>query len=212
MLRSAAVSIIQQALGFRTDKMTEIITALQSAQTILERNALLPWFLQTEISSFSTTSDEERVLLPTDFLREWDEGSLWYFNAAAVQDADKWTELVKDDLDELRKSLPGDGAPQAYSLDGIYIRIFPTPDAAYVLKQVYYKEDATLDSDLENDWLKYFPFLMIGKAGALLPPDLMSDKAMRQFQKWEAEGTVQMVIDNTARDQAGRRPIMGGVD
>ena len=61
MTRDEAVTEIQNTLAFRTDKASEIVLALQRAQTKLERNAVLPWFLQTEVASETTTKDEERL-------------------------------------------------------------------------------------------------------------------------------------------------------
>lgn len=212
MLRDAAVTRIQRIIGFRSDRSLEIIDALQDAQVVLERSATLPWFLLTEVSSIATVNGEERVPYPTDFLREWEDDAIWYFNGAAPADEDKWTELAKDDLDELRNNLPGEGAPEAYATDGLYVRVFPTPDDVYTLKQIYYKKDQVLSSDIENLWLENFPFLMIGKAGSLLPPAFVGLEAGARFSLFEQQGLAQLFVENEARKHAGRRYIMGGPD
>lgn len=212
MDRDSARARIQQTLGFRTDKTTEIISALQEAQVILERSAVLPWFLQTEVASISTVNGEERVPIPSDFLREWEEDPLWYFVAGTGGDDDAWTELAKEDLAFLRDAYPGSGKPIAYALDVKYFRIFPTPDAIYTLKMVYYKTDTVLSTNVENQWLKYFPYLMIGEAGRLFSPGLRDKDATAQFSRWAAEGRAQMLIENEARIHSTRRYIMGGVD
>ena len=212
MDRDTARTRIQQALAFRTDKEAEIISALQDAQVVLEREAVLPWFLQSEVSSITTVIGEERIPIPSDFLREWEEDPLWYFVAGTGGDDDAWTELAKEDLAFLRKAYPGSGAPIAYALDVKYFRIFPTPDAVYPLKMVYYKADAVLSSNVENQWLKYFPYLMIGEAGRLFAPALRDKDATTQFTRWAAEGRAQMLVENEARIHSSRRYIMGGVD
>ena len=137
MTRDEAVTRIQRTLGFTTANTTEIRDALQDSQVELERSAELPWFLLSEVASISTVKDEERILLPTDFLREWEDDALWYFNGTADLDADKWVPLTKDDIQFLRGHRPSTGPPpEAYAIDGLYFRIFPTPDAVYTLKQI----------------------------------------------------------------------------
>ena len=212
MDRDAARARIQQTLAFRTDKTAEIVNALQDAQVVLERGAVLPWFLQSEVSSISTVVGEERISIPSDFLREWEEDPLSYFVAGTGGDVDAWTELAKEDLAFLRSAYPGSGAPIAYALDVKYFRIFPTPDAIYTLKMIYYKADAVLSSNVENQWLTYLPYLMIGEAGRLFAPALRDKDATAQFSRWAAEGRALMLIENEARIHSSRRYIMGGVD
>ena len=210
MFRDVARARIQQTLGFRSDKETEIVAALQDAQVMLERGATLPWFLQSEVASIITVDGEERVPLPTDFLREWEDDPLWYFVAGTGGDADTWTELAKDDLALLRSKYPGEGAPKAYALDVKYFRIFPTPDDTYTLKMIYFKKDAVLTTNIENQWLTNFPYLMIGEAGMLLAAGLRDANAVTIFQRWTDEGRARMLVENEARMHASHAYVMGG--
>lgn len=210
MFRDVARARIQQTLGFRGDKETEIIAALQDAQVMLERGATLPWFLLSEVASISTSDGEERMALPTDFLREWEDDPLWYFTAGTGGDPDAWTELAKDDLALLRKRYPGEGAPVAYALDVKYFRIFPTPDDTYTLKMMYFKADAILTTNIENQWLTYFPYLVIGEAGILIAAGLRDANALAVFQKWTDEGRERMFVENEARMHASHGYTMGG--
>ncbi len=211
MLRDVARQRIQDTLAFRSDRATEIVDRLQDAQVNLEREPELPWFLKTEITSNSTTSGEERLVVPDGFIREYDEDALWYFNSTAA-DADKWTPLAKDDLEILRETHPGLGSPLAYHLDEKYYRIFPTPDDVYLLKQIYFREASTLATNIENDWLKYYPYLMIGEAGRLIAPAFRDAEGKATFDQWATEGRQRMQRDTEARLHAGRRYIMGGPD
>lgn len=207
MTRDEAVTRIQNTLGFRTDQTSNIQTALKDAQVKLEQGAELPWFLLTEISTSTSTPDEERVSLPTDFLREYEEDPLWYVDSAGA-----WHVLAKDDLETLRADYAGAGAPIAYALDPKYFRLFPTPDDNYTLKFIYYATDTVLTTDVENNWLKYFPYLMIGEAGRLFAPGLRDAAAVKQFQQWALEGRREMTVANEARMHSSRRYIMGGPD
>ncbi len=210
MFRDIARARIQQTLGFRSDKETEIVAALQDAQVMLERGATLPWFLLSEVASISTSDGEERVAIPTDFLREWEDDPLWYFKAGTGGDADTWTELAKDDLALLRSRYSGEGTPVAYALDVRYFRIFPTPDDTYTLKMMYFKKDAILTTNIENQWLEFFPYLVIGEAGILLSAGLRDANALAVFQKWADEGRERMFVENEARMHASHSYVMGG--
>ena len=212
MDRDSAVTRVQRILAFHDGLSTEIADALQDAQVELEKGKTLPWFLESEISSISTVDGEERVKLPSDFIREWEDDPLWYFNASAEEDADKWTPLAKDDLEILRATYPGEGAPKGYNLDVKYFRIFPTPDAAYVLKMIYYKHDALLTSNVENLWLEHYPWLVIATAGVPMATSLRDADALKVFAQLEIKHHDIMVADTEARKHASGRYIMGGPD
>ena len=214
MLRDAAVSRIQRILHFRSDKSTEIVEELQNAQTYYEKRPNLPWFLLTTIQDLATVATVETVALPSSpvFLREYDEDALFYFNSAATADADKWTELAKDDLDFLRETYPGSGAPKAYALVNENFYIFPTPDAAYTLKFIYYAEDTKLDTNVENEWLKHYPDLLIGYAGRMIAPPLSDAEAKAQFVEMETEARALLQAEIEAREHTNREYIMGGPD
>jgi len=211
MTRDEAVSIIQTQLAFRSDKAAEIIVALKGQQERMEHALELPFFLRSEVSDINTTVDEERLEVPSDFLREWDEDALWYFNSAAA-DASKWTRVVKEELELLRRNddFAGEGPPEAYALDHKYFRIFPTPDLAYPMKMIYYGQEAVLDTDIENGWLEHVPYLMIGKAGRQIASALHDKEALAQFAAWESED--QGILDgmNGVRDLENRKLQMGG--
>jgi len=213
MTRDEAIIRIRRYLGFRTDLQTEIIDALRDAQVELEEAEFLPWFLLVEVASISTTADEERVPVPSDFIRESEETALWYYDAAADADA-RWVELKKADIDTLRNVYQDEtGVPKAYALDQLYFRIKPTPDAVYTLKLgSYFAQDTVLSTNVENNWLKHVPNLMIGKAGMLVAAPVRDANAYGQFQKMESEGMATLIKQNTAREMANRRLTMGGED
>lgn len=210
MIRDAAVSRVKRGLGFSTNRDAVIVEALQDAQQTLEQLDDLPWFLKTEVSTISTVSGEERVPIPSDFLRENEDDAMYYFNASAVEDVDKWVELVKDDADLLRKVLSGTGSPEAYALSGEYFRIFPTPDDVYPLRMIYFQQDTLLTTNIENLWLKHFPLLLVGEAGADIAQSLHDQGATQRFQLLAAQQRVFLFKANQARQHENRRYVMGG--
>ena len=212
MLRSEAVTRIQRWIGFRTDLETEIITALQDAQDELEGGQELPWFLRSEVSSITTVADEERVPLPSNFLREWEDDHMWVYDAAATEAADVWKPLLKLSLDQMRLDYPGTGEPKAYATSGLYWRIGPVPDDVYALKTIYYKADTVLTSDVENMWLKYASDLMIGLAGQKISVPSRDAEAFAAFQQMEIKATNRLLIENIQHEQQNRSNQMGGTD
>lgn len=226
MLRSAAVSLIQRRLGYRSDKADEILSELQIAQDFLEEGVevigpqrniftIVPWFLLSEIMTATTTATVERVAVPAGFIREHDPDALWYFDSTlAATDANKWVELWKGDLDVLRDEFLGTGPPKAYTLDGGYFRIFPTPDAAYSLKMLLYMKDTVLSAatDTENKWLKNAPQLLIGEAGGKLAMSLRDMKAEAHFVSLRVSAAWKLHVANEERMYTNRRYEMGGED
>ena len=213
MTRSEAVARIQRLLGFRSDLDTAIVDALKDEQVKLEEAAFLPWFLLVEVASISTTATEERVPVPSDFIRESEQTALWYYDSSADEDA-RWNELKKADIDTLRNVYHDTtGAPQAYALDQKYFRIKPIPDDTYTLKLGSYFANATvLSSDVENVWLEHVPDLLLGKAGMKVATSIRDQVAYGQFQIMERDGRIEMIKQDTARDMANQRLVMGGED
>lgn len=213
MNRDTARARIQFGLGRRTDLADEINDSLQDVQVRLEQEDALPWFLRTEISSTTTTAAEERVGVPSDFLAEWEDDALWYFNDTASEPEDVWTKLQKSETDLLRAKYPGSGTPKAYSLDGTYFRIFPTPDAVYTLKQIYFAADQVLSTNIENKWLKYVPELLIGIVGQEMGvPIGLSAARFERFRQLESEGRTRIRRKNLQLELANRPLLIGGPD
>ncbi len=216
MTRDECVAEIKRQLGFRTTLDTTIVTQLQIVQTELELAPTLPWFLVSEDSYSVTTPDEQRIVLPTDFLQEIDEATLRYVpDVVSAETPEK--DLIKDDYDELRKSFMDTttgtlqtGPPEAYAIFGNYFRIFPTPDDIYTLKMIYYAQDDTLDTNIENQWLKYSPQLLMGKAGKMIAGALRDSVALGIFQQWEAAGQAALILRDASRPVANRNLQVGG--
>ena len=209
MTRDEAVNRIQVLLGFRTDLVTVIQNALLDAQVEIEMEPELPWFLQTEVAFSPTVDGEERKELPDDFIKEIDEDALWLYQAE-LEDDEQWTPLIKEDISLLRRKLPASGPPRAYAIDGRYFRLFPKPDGVYILKLMYFAKDDTLTTNIENRWLKYAPSILIGVAGKKVASAARDTTAHAEFADMETKGRVLLYNYTVAREEEGRRRIMGG--
>jgi hypothetical protein len=215
MLRDDAAAIMQTMLGFRTDQAANIVTMLQFAQTLLETGVPKPWFLLSEDSLVQTTAGDERVEVPQDFLAEHDTLP-FRFRPASYPTEDE-TQLRKDDYEILKKNFapstitPGSQQiPQAYAKVGNYFRIFPLPDTNYMLRLIYYAKDQVLTTNIENQWLKVVPDLIMGKAGRFLCTGLRDAGAKTEFERMESDGMASLIRANTEQEVSNTTPQMGG--
>ena len=227
MTRDEVVARVQRGCGNRTGLELAIQEYIRDIQVELENEAELPWFLRTEISSVNTVVDEERVAKPQDFLAEWEDDALWFYDTAPEPGFPKWLKLEKAELDGLRQdsfklytSLGEDPAnpvsivkPRAYAFDGFYFRIFPTPDKVYQLRMIYYAADTVLTTNIENKWLKYVPEIFVGMAGQRIGSDInLSDKRMARFVAEEDRGRRRILAKNVGLQMDNRQILMGGAD
>jgi len=256
MMRSVAVSRIQRRLGFRQDLSSAIIDELIAAQEKYERGvpvpivasaymgrflvgggSFLPWFLRTEVTTITTSIGEERVPLPPDFLREYEEDALYYFNPAAdpTIGQNQWRPLWKDDIQANRikygalwpqftgSASPSDSSnaaewfewgPKAYSLDGNYFRIFPLPQQVYTLKMIYYARDAALSPtvDSENKWLHNASEVLMGEAGYQMAHTARDDNRIQYFQTIRDEGVARLFVYTEGMQHENRTYAMGRED
>lgn len=210
MLRDEGVAMIQEQMGFRVILATSIINYMKLAQVTLEKGPTKPWFLIGEEEFTTTTADEERVSLPLNFIQEVDSAMLKYR-------PDEWpdepeVDLVKEDYDTLRKNFAGveSGPPEAYSLLGNYLRMFPLPDAVYTLRWIYYKPGVVLDTNVENEWLKEVPLLLLGTAGRMMTNASRDKAAYEMFGEWIAAGQKILMAHDVSRDMANRDMQIGG--
>ena len=217
MTADEAIAFIQEQLGFRTDLSSTILLNLQRAQTMLEAEPTKPWWLVSENMTTTTTADEPRLEVPENMLHQVDQASLRYIPASPSATFQERT-LRKDDYDILlanyHSTLTGTqltGEPKAYALQGEYFRLFPTPDDAYTIQIIVFKQDTELTTGgIENGWLKWVPFFLIGKAGGLTARSLRDKEAISFFSNMENEGRVALYGLNEAREHADQRYQMGG--
>jgi len=211
MLRDAAVALIQEQLGFRSDLELNIITHLQLAQLQLEKAPTKPWFLFSADVTLTTVADTESVAIPTDFISESDMCVLRYVPADSDGIEDE-VDLRKDIYAVLRKTFREveSGPPQAYAVVGEFFRFFPLPDDAYSVHLIHYKKDALLTTNIENQWLEHAPKLLMGVAGKELAAALRDSAAMATFQRWENEDRLLTFSETISKEMAGFDMQVGG--
>jgi hypothetical protein len=206
-----ALDTIGLVMARRTDLDDLAKAQMALAQEHFQKGPTFPWFLLSEIAATSTTVGGWRIPFPNDFLEEYEDGALWL-----AESGEDMVGLEKHDLDTLLAEYgsTSEGAPECYSLDGKYFRVFPAvPDEEYPLKMLYYKADTDFRSLGDTDtnlWLTHSPYTLIGRAGDMLATGLRDSVASAKFQKMEAEARVLLVNENEARKHINRKYQIGG--
>lgn len=224
MTRDEGIAYIKRQLSFRTTLDSEIADEMLLAQTMLEDGPTKPWFLLSERSIVQVTVDDERIPVPSDFLQEYDSEGLCYVPDPDDQITYPRRPLQKMGYDELQinyDSIPADAEeaaanpleriPLAYALAGDYFRIRHIPDDQYYISMIYYKKDTTLETNVENGWLKHVPYLLLGTAGLQISEGPIRDMtATKVFQQWIQVGAAVLYKRNEAREHANQDYQMGG--
>ncbi len=213
MLRDDALSLLATRLT-RADLVTEGLAEMQLAQSRLELQAFLPWFLIKETTALVTAANQDTIALPSDFLRETeeDEGKFWLTDTSVTPTL--YTELEKRTHGLLVAEFPDDIAaqPQKYAVVGSLIYLRPVPDAAYTTRLMYYGRAEALTSNIENAWLLNAPELLIARTGMQLSR-YDADKGMYDmFKEDYALALIELHTADEARRQAGMDALMGEED
>ncbi len=221
MTRDEAVAEIKRQMAFRTTLDSTIVTQLQIAQTQLESGDPLPWFMKTT-GTLTTTADTPVVSISslTGFLRLQEDRPLVYI---PDDDTEFEVDLKQDTLQNLRKNYRlsdgsvfdnggfSTGEPEAYALEGDSLYVYPIPDAStYDILVPYYTADTSLSTNVENNWLKFFPFLLMGIAGKMIAGAIRDGAAVGIFSSWEQQGMANYTRRVTSRELGGRELQIGG--
>lgn len=207
MDRDTIVARVHKRLGNRTGLDTDIQNEIKLTQETLERGLELPWFLKTNDATLVTVADTATVALPSDYLRDTDENPLW------IEDSNgDWNIVLKERFDVLKATNyeNNPALPKNYALIRDDIHLFPTPDAVYSLDLYYFGADTTVTSNIENQWLKYAPALIINSVGLEIAEYSRDSGAIAYFTPKVVNAMDMLMRENISRDEAGAKPTMGG--
>lgn len=209
MLRDAAVALLGQRLGNRTDLAASIIEEMQLVQgTLLEKaGTFLPWFLEADYASLSTVANTEAVALPTNFLGWIEDEPVWLYDTTATA---VWDKLPRKRAGTLREKYTTTGRPLEHAVGVESLLFAPVPDAVYTIKFRYYAADTVLSTNIENKWLKHASDLLIAKTGEIMASQyLMNTKLTEVFTKAAQEATARVYTQHENREHSGRSYQMG---
>lgn len=208
MFRDAAVAEIQEGLGFRTDLTEAIIRRMQRVQFLLQQGKTLPWFLLQENSTISVSAGGDATI-PADFLREFSYGHGLFYRDTSDSSAVFLRKMTLDEAEALYGTEDNDGFPAAYVVRKSTFRLFPRPANALTLYWDYFKKAAELTSNIENEWLLYAPYLIIGNAGASMAQTLRNEGAVSEFTSIALAAQDALNKENALREITNRTFILG---
>jgi hypothetical protein len=166
MLRDDLFALLAQRLGQRDDLIPRMATEVQLLQSVtLEKNLWLPWFLLTGLESLSVTLGATSVAYPDDYLGEDEDSAVWLYDATAAQPL---TQLRKMAYDDMLVKYPGTGTLKAYAIGSTGFLLAPAAQEACTLKHRYFAADTVLSTNIENQWLKHAPDVVIAELGAVM--------------------------------------------
>jgi len=154
------------ALGNRTD-VTASTASLYANQAQLEVWSQLPFDEQEAIAISSTTVNENKITLPSDFLEP-----LTVSNLSATDPV----LLDSINLDQREMYSTASGTPECYVLYANWLELVPTPDSAYSIQVRYRKQlsDMTETTDVPSVSTRY-RFAVVLKTKELLAQHVIMD-------------------------------------
>jgi len=221
MLRDAAVVIVKSRLGNiqGTAHDNLIVSNMQLVQaTVLERGSELPWFLAAdsavELTNITTTANVEMANLPSNFLREDDEKRYPVLRIDSTEESGYYPLEKLDYTKAIGRYVLGDGAVQAgkptkYDILGEKMYFRYIPDAAYTIRLFYFKSDVVLDSNVENQWLKYAADWIIAETCKQTAEDLQYQKLIEKFMQDAMRAKDRVMRETISRREAGFMRMMG---
>lgn len=217
--RTQIITVVLNRAGNRADDTTLFDFAkleLDLAIAELESQPFLPWFLISDETPLTIVEGDPNVTLPADFLREYEDEDVWYYNSNNTPTRKKLDKIDKDDLTELNREVDAD-EPNQYALVGNQFILGPTPSAAAAtgtLRTRYFARAATLsDSVLTNAWTTNADFLLVNKLGHVMAEQYIRDQVLAAgFGKKYLSSYDLLMKTHVAREQANRDAQMGGSD
>lgn len=210
MLRSAAVTRIQDGLGFATRQEANIINRLQEAQRDLEKGKTLPKFLLQENATLNLIDGTSTVALPTGFLRIADDYPVRFI--ATGETSPTFIRIVRDYSSAYRDNYSGEiEGPKIGVIRNAVIDFINTVDTNYTVYWSYYKAADVLSTDIENAWLANAPEWLIGEAGYRLAMDLRDKEGVTIFDSLRTKGRAACFGEIIASEEASG-PIMMGAN
>lgn len=220
MTRTEAIQRINDGIGFRpTGNPLEptIIKRLQEAQRDLEHGKTLPKFLVQEDQPLVLLPDTHTIALPTGFLRDVDETGIRFYTPGKQTPRFLKRVYYKDGIQAsafVSEHDPSEPiqrrAPQFYVIRRTNIDFITVANVTYNLVWDYYKAATVLNTDDENEWLKYAPEWLIGEAGLRLARSLGNQQAQTEFEAVRTAGRASVFADDITNELSSGPLAMGG--
>ena len=207
MLRSEAITIIKRGLGFRQTQDAAIVAALKQVQRDFETGATLPEWMVVYAEPQVVSALTGTAPLPAGFLRLHEEYPAYFLNTSGGK-----VYTPRKNATEAKEAYPApatDGYPRVMVVQGSALAFVPPPTVDTTIYLTYYRAEPTLDSDIENGWLKNAANYLVGVAGVMVAADLRDKGAMDKFNLMAKSG-YKSYIGGVVDDELMGRPLIMG--
>lgn len=231
MVFETAIAEVQQICGWRSDKSTEIGNALKYAQTQREMpGRTYPWFLK-QTKTITTVAGTQSYTIPTGYIQDTEErdGNLYIFSSTSLLAKSRTVFLKKMSWKDFQEKFFGtwpdnnslaseladqtdtvaSGVPAFYALRSSAVVFGPTPAAVYTVNWDCWAAAATLSAGVENAWLLYAPWVLIGEAARKIGSDLENASAVAKANTILERANNDLFVSTIHREEAGRKRSMG---
>lgn len=207
-----ALDLLMKRLGNRTSPnlRAACLDEMTVAQEQLEQAPELPWFIEGEWAEAFTEPGEDRVPIPTDFLREIEDRNLVIVRDGVI------TDLRKSDYDAAEVEISRNAEPSVpthYMYRGNYIILRPVPNDVYTIAfpGYYARQQPPVDVETsENAWFKNVADLLIAMAGVNVAGQHIKDPELVQvFSAQQNSAENRLVRLMTAHEESNRTRRMG---
>lgn len=207
MIKDDAETAIANRLGKRTHLKTDssIENEMDLQQAFLERRAFLPWFLETDFTSFQTGTSTQTLAQPSDFIRFAERQELEVLDPTDGY----YYPVPREAIDFLRAEnlTEGEGMPKNFEILGTDFYFFPTPDKQYTLRGRYYAADSlpsAITAGQTNNWLTYAPNVLIARTAYIMSVHLQNPTLAEILRQEFMEADFELTKADTANRIAGR--------
>lgn len=210
MNRAAAISRIQEGLGFAVRQETVIISRLKEAQRELERGKTLPKFLLQEDETLVLAIGDSTAPLPARFLRI-DDSFVPYFISPDT-DLPVYLRVVGSYTDARQANISDEAeTPTVMVIREATIDFINPVSAVTTVFWQYYKAATVLDADAENEWLEETqgaPEWLIGEAGYRMAKNLRDKDATADFDDMRKTARASCLAEIIADEEASGPVVM----
>lgn len=216
MTKAEALALVGERFGGRTDLATLAESELTLVQrTVLEGGDVLPWFLQTQVSTplasgVSSVSLDALGGGATALLRTGPEGGIYVGADGATAPESRLFEYAYHQA--LTASAGGTGQPTACALMGRTLYLFPTTDTDYELFTVGFHRDTaftSLASGSTNLWLTHAADWLLSEGMARIAMHMQSP--LLPLLREEAALARRRVLAGQIVDANPAQPLTAGV-
>lgn len=203
----------QDLLALRLGKRTDVREAIKLEAPFVQRTmlegtgAFMPWFLLSAPTELTLLSGTQTIDFPTDHLQEREGSAPWYLDTTA----NKWYKIIKKSYDYGEALRDGAGPPTSYIVTSTGYHFHPAADKDYTIRVRYYKREATLVDDTdENQWLTKADDLFLAETGLKLSVyHLQNIELAAIFQRDVEIARQRLFVLSAAHDNLNRQAQMG---